>query len=177
MSLEGDRRLAHLARAARTEVVHRPALAEIVDGSGERQDRPDLVAQEGDRDRQEHEAGADHPGNEDHRIGGVGLAASGKDLEEAIVELDADLDEIGATDRVDPERTADAAGDLSGERAVEKREERLAAWRRQRAERQDGDVEAEILAGEADDLRVFRILRIGLQDVDERRNVGDHRRR
>ena len=45
------RRLAHLARAARPEVVgDRAALAEGVGGFGEPQDRPDLVAQEQDRD-------------------------------------------------------------------------------------------------------------------------------
>ena len=47
---EGLRRAAHLARAARPEVRHLAALAEALGGVGEPQDRPDLVAQEQDRD-------------------------------------------------------------------------------------------------------------------------------
>ncbi len=47
---EGLRGAAHLARAARPEARHLAALAEAFGGVGEAQDRPDLVAQEQDRD-------------------------------------------------------------------------------------------------------------------------------
>ena len=96
MSWKATRRLAHLARAARREVGHRAALAEIVDGGGQRQDRPDLVAQEEDGDGEQHEAGADHPDDEDQRVGGVGLAAAGEDAQHVVVELDADLDQVAS---------------------------------------------------------------------------------
>ena len=128
------------------------ALAEIVDGVGEAEDRPDLVPEEDDGDGQEDEAGADHPGDEDQRVRRIGLAPPGEDAEDLVVELDADLDEVGAADRVDPERLADLLGDRPAEVAVEEVEERLRRRRRQRLWRQDRDVEAEAPPGDPGDL-------------------------
>ena len=75
---EGLRRAAHLERAARTEVRHLAALAEALGGVGEPQDRADLVAQEQDRDDQQHGRGADHPDQEDFRVRGIGGAAAAR---------------------------------------------------------------------------------------------------
>ena len=59
---EGLRRLAHLARAARAEILwRRPPLAEALGGFSQAQDRLDLIAQEQDGDGQQHERGAHHP--------------------------------------------------------------------------------------------------------------------
>ena len=69
---EGLRGAAHLARAARPEVRRIAALAEALGRVGEPQDRPDLVAQEQDRDGEQHQRGADHPEQEDFRVRRIG---------------------------------------------------------------------------------------------------------
>src|SRR5712675_1052621 len=51
-------------RTSRAEVRHVAALAEALDRLGEPQDRPDLVAQEEDRDGEQHQRGAYHPQQE-----------------------------------------------------------------------------------------------------------------
>ena len=115
---EGLRRLAHLARAARAEVVgHRPALAERVGGLGEPQDRPDLVAQEQDGDGEQDHRRADHPQQEDVRVGGVRLRARGDEAQDGVVVLDADLDVPRLADGVDPERPLAPAGAISSDSA------------------------------------------------------------
>jgi len=125
---EGMGRLTHLARAAGTEILgRRPALAEALRRLGQAQDRLDLVAQEQDRDRQQDERRADHPQQEDLRVGGVSLAAAGDDMHHCVVELDADIDEVGAADGVDPEWAPNLARQLVRESRVEKIEERLCA--------------------------------------------------
>ena len=73
------------------------------------QNRLDLVAQEQNRDDQHHR-GSDHPDNEDFGVGGVGRAAPRDDPQDGLAHLHAHFDEIGAPDRVDPERQANLAG-------------------------------------------------------------------
>ena len=154
---EGDRGAAHLARAARAEIRHFAALAEALGGVGEPQDRADLVAQEGDRDGEQHRRGADHPEQEDFRVRRIGGAAAREHAHHRIVELDADLDQLRAADGVDPERLADALADPFRERLVEQREERLRPRRRQFGHRQEVDRQAELVrtrcAGSARDRR------------------------
>ena len=87
---EGGPRAADLARAARPEI-ELAALAEILGRVRQRQDRPDLVAQEEDRDREQDQRGAHHPDQEDVGVGGVGLAAARDDAHHGVVELDADV--------------------------------------------------------------------------------------
>ena len=106
---EGVAGLAHLARAARPEL-DVAALAEALRRLGEAQDRPDLVAQEQDGDAEQHQRGADHPEEEDVRVRRVGLAAPRDHAHDAFVELDADLDEVRAADRVGPERPCRPGG-------------------------------------------------------------------
>ena len=61
--------LAHLARAARAEILrHRATLAESVGGFAQPQDGPDLVAEEQDGDGEQDHRGADHPEQEDVRV-------------------------------------------------------------------------------------------------------------
>ena len=135
---EGFRGLAHLARAARAEIVgNGAALAEGVGGFREPQDRADLVAQEQDRDGQQDDRRADHPQQEDVRVGRVGLAARGDEAQDGVVVLDADLHVARLADRIDPERLVDVLADLVRQRPVEQREERLRARRRQIARRQN----------------------------------------
>ena len=172
--VEGDGRLAHLAGAARRKAGHRAALAEGVDRRRQAQDRADLVAQEDDGDGEQHDRGRHHPPDEDERIGDIGLGARGEDAQHVVVELDADLDQARAADGVDPERLADLARDLLAEHAVERREERLGAGRRQRLGRQHGDVEAHALAGDAGDGLEIGILRIAVEDVDDGGDLADH---
>ena len=82
----------------------RPAFAELLGGVGELQDRLDLVAQEEERDGDQHQRGPRHPEQEDLRVRGVGAAARREDPEHVVAEIDADLDEVGIAQRVEPER-------------------------------------------------------------------------
>ena len=96
---EGGGRAPHLARAARAEVRHVAALAEALDRLGEPQDRPDLVAQEQDRDGEQHQRGADHPQQEDFGVRRIGGVAAREHPHDRVVELDADLDQRRACPR------------------------------------------------------------------------------
>ena len=133
------RRAPHFARAAGPEVRRLAALAEAFGGVRQPQDRLDLVAQEQHRDDQQDRGGAQHPEDEDLRIRGIGRAALGEDPHHRVVELDADFDQIGAADGIDPERPADLAAELHRQRLVEQREERLWAGRRHVADGQEID--------------------------------------
>ena len=144
---EGLRGAAHFARAAGPEVRRLAALAEAFGGVRQPQDRLDLVAQEQHRDDQQDRGGADHPEQEDLRIRGIGRAALGEDAHHGVVELDADFDQVGAADGVDPERLADLAAELHRERLVEQREERLRAGRRHVADGQEIDHQLAAAAG------------------------------
>ena len=147
ISMKADAGLAHLAGAARPEVRDLAALAEALGRVGEPQDRPDLVAQEQDRDGEQHQRRADHPQQEDVRVRRIGRLRRAKTRITASSSWMRDLDEVGAADRVDPERPADLLADLFGQRLVEQREERLRPERRQRVDGQEIDVEPEPLAG------------------------------
>ena len=102
---EGVAGLPHLARAVRIEV-EIAALAEILRRVRQPQDRPDLVAQENDRDRQQHDHGAEHPEHEDMGVGLVGERAARHQAQHAVAEIDADLHQPRSPDGVDPERLA-----------------------------------------------------------------------
>ena len=65
-----------------------------------------------------------------------------------VVELDADVDEIGAANRVDPERAADLAREFVGEGGVEQVEERLGVGDRQFLAGHEAHAQAEIGFGE-----------------------------
>jgi len=169
---EGLAGAAHLARPGRLEVADGAALAEALGGVGEALDRADLIAQEEDGDGQQHEGGADHPDQEDVRVRGIGLGAAGDDAENVVAECDADLDQVGVADGVDPEGPMDTGDDLVGERAVEQREERLRPRRRQLLAAQDGDREAEIALGDARHGVPVGVLRVGLDHRDDRGDVA-----
>ena len=64
----------------------------------------------------QHQRGADHPDQEDVRVGGVGAAARREDPQHVVVEVDADLDQIGIAERVDPEGPVDLPADLARQR-------------------------------------------------------------
>ena len=124
------------------EAGHVAPLAETFGGVGEAQDRLDLVAQEHDRDAQQHQRRADHPPQEDFRVRRIGGAALREHAHHRVVEPDADLDQVGAPDRVDPERPADLLADLLRQRLVEQREERLRPGRRHFGHGQEIDRQA-----------------------------------
>ena len=90
---EGKRRTPHFARAARTVIRHVASLAESLRRVGEPQDRPDLIAQEYDRDRKQDQRRADHPEQENLGIRCVGRAARRKNPHDVLVELNADFDQ------------------------------------------------------------------------------------
>ena len=173
---EGMARLADLARPARPEL-HLAAAAEILRGRGELQDRPDLVAQEQDGDAEQHERGPDHPDEEDVRVRGVGQAAACDDPHHRVLQLDPDLDQVRTPDRVDPEGAAHLPGDLVRQRLVQDGEERLGSRRRQGLVLADLDIQHQALGGDAGELLGIPVLRIGLVDVDQRRDVGGDGRR
>ena len=65
-----------------------------------------------------------------------------------IVELDANIYEVGTADRVDPERPPDLARQLVRQRRVEKIEERLGAHLRQFLAGSELDPQTQILLGD-----------------------------
>ena len=168
------RRAADLARAARTEVRHFPSFAETFGGIGEPQDRADLVAQEQHRDGDQHQRGADHPGEEDVGIRDIGGAARREYAHDRVVELDADLEQRRAPDGVDPERPADLLADLLRQRLIHQREERLRSRRRQIVHRQEIDDQAELVLRNAPQLHVVGTLRIDPVDLDQGGDVRHH---
>ena len=82
--------------------------------------------------------------------------------------------EIGSADGVDPEGLADLPGNLLTDGAVERREERLRFDDRQWLQRKDRQVELELIAGDPDQLGKFGVLRIGVEDLDDSGDVGNH---
>ncbi len=174
---ERGRGAAHLARAARAEILRLAALAEGFRRVGEPHDRPDLVAQEGDRDRQHDQRRRHHPDQEDPRIRIVDVGARREDAHDRAGKLDADFHDRGAADGVDPERQADLLADIVGQRLVELIEERLWPGRRQLAAGDEIDHEAEPVLRDAAELRMIGILREGLIDVDQGGDFLRHRRR
>ena len=168
------RRAAHFARAARPEIRRLAALAKTFGGVRQPQDRLDLVAQEQHRDDQQDRGRAEHPEDEDLRIRGIGGAALGEDAHHGVVELDADFDQVGAADGVDPERPADLPAELHRQRLVEQREERLWPGRRHVADGQEIDHQLQPLLRDAPQLRAVLVLRIVLVDVDQAGDVLHH---
>ena len=147
---EGVPRLTDLPGAVRAEI-EVPALAEILGGVRQPQDRPDLVAQEDDRDRQQDDHGPEHPQHEDMRVGFVGERPARHQPKHLVAEVDANFHKSRAADRVDPERLSDLGLDLIGEGArqgIERAEERSRHRRRQRAWRKNGRVHSEAVGGE-----------------------------
>ena len=132
---EGHRRAANLTRAARPEVGDFASLAETFGGIRQAQNRPDLVAQEQHRHRDQHQRGAHHPGQKDVGVGDVSGTTRRKYAHHRVVELDADLEQCRAPNRIDPVRPADLLSDLLRERLVDQREERLGPRRRQLGDR------------------------------------------
>ena len=174
---EGLRRAANLARAARTEVRDLAPFAEAFGGVREPQDRPDLVAQEQNRDGDQHQRGADHPQQEDMGIGDIGRAPRREHAHHRIVELDADLEQCRAADGIDPERAADLPPDLIRERLVHQREKRFRSRRRQFVHGQEVDDQTKLVLRDAAQLRVIGVLGKDLVDFDQGGDVLHHRRR
>ena len=153
---EGQRRAPHLARAARAVIRHVAALAEGFRGVGQPQDRPDLVAQEQDRDGQQHQRGADHPEQEDLRIRRISGAARREHPHHVAVELDADFDQRRLSDGVDPERPPDLLAQFHRQGLVEQREERLRPGGGMSVAGRKSTHEAELLLRDPPDLLVSR---------------------
>ena len=72
---EGVARLSNLSRAVRAEV-DVAALAEVLGRARKTQDRPDLVSQKNDRDRQQDDHRAQHPQNENVGVRFIGERAA-----------------------------------------------------------------------------------------------------
>ena len=149
-------------------------LAEAFRCIGEAKNGTDLVAQEQHCDDHEDERGAHHPTQENVGVRNIGCAARGEHAHDCIIKQDADLQQCGASDGVDPERTADLAADLPRERLVEQREERLWPRRGHVARREEIDDEPEPLLRDALELRAILVLRISLIDVDQARDILHH---
>ena len=170
------RRLPHLPCAADPEIRRLAALAEAFGGLRQPQDRPDLVAQEQHRDDQEDRGRAQHPEDENLRIGGVGGAALREHAHHGVVEPNANFNQVGFADGIDPERPADLAANLHRERLVEQREERFRPGRRHVADGKKIHDQLQPLP-DAAELRAVLVLRIALVDVDQAGDVLHHGRR
>ncbi len=173
---EGIAGAADFARPLRAEIRF-PAHAESLGRVHQLHDGLDLVAQEGHRDDDQHEGGAEHPKQEDIGVRGIGGAAIGDDAQDRVVEQDADFDEVRAADRVEPEGLVNLTADLLRQRAVDDREERLRQGRRQRAFRDELDIDVHALLGDARQCLVVFVLRIGIMDIDDRGDVLNQSRR
>ena len=92
-------------------------------------------------------------------------------MHHGVVELDANVDEVGGADGVDPERLADLPRDLVGQRTVEQIEEGPRARLRQLVVGHDLDSEPKVVVGELDQRLGVLVLGIGLVDVDEHGDV------
>ncbi len=174
---KGRAGLAHLARATRPER-HVAALAELLGGAGEPQDRADLVAQERGGDGENDDRRRRHPDEENMGVRRISLRARRENLQIGVVEGDADFDEIRVADRcVDPEGMRKSVTQFPRERVVEQREEWLWLRRRKRLLREDRDLNIEIEGGDPREDRVVLVLREALVDVDHRRDVARDMRR
>lgn len=88
-------------------------------GAGQRQDWPNLAAQEQDGNDDEDDGGCHHPGQEDVGIRSVGPILSGGDAENTIaLKRNADLHRLVVAGRIEPEWPVDLRRDLPAERAV-----------------------------------------------------------
>jgi hypothetical protein len=103
--------LPHFARALRPEM-HLSAFAESFGGARQAQNRLDLIAQERNRNEDKDQRRSEHPHDENMRVRGVSLTAMRDDAHHGILELDADFDQIGAADRIEPKRATDLATDF-----------------------------------------------------------------
>ena len=106
---EGVAGLANFARAARMELDVAP-LAEILRRLGEAQDRADLVAQEEDGDRDQHDRGAEHPENEDMDVRLVGETAARHEAQNAVAEVARGSPSVPSGRRCRPRRAGALAG-------------------------------------------------------------------
>jgi hypothetical protein len=159
--------------SARAEVArHRPSLAEAFRCFGQCEDRPYLVAQERDRDHQQHQRCADHPQQEYVGVRGVSLTAADEDTQHLVFKLDAHLDDVGVADRVEPEGAIDLAGDFLRQYLVEDREEGLGTGRGQGLRRQQIHLELHPVLRDADDVGVIGFVGIGFQKVDDGGDVA-----
>ena len=102
---EGVAGLPDFARAMRTEV-EISAFAEILRRSREAQNRPDLIAKEDDRDRQQDDHRPEHPEHENMGVRLVGERAARHQAQHPVAEIDADFHQARPADRIEPERLA-----------------------------------------------------------------------
>ena len=176
---EGIAGLTNFARAARLKFEIAP-LSEILGGGRQSQDRANLIAQKQDRHEQQHDRRAEHPEDEDVDVGVVGEASPGDETQHAEAEIDADLQQSGAADRVDPKRIVDLAlefvGQLPGQR-VQNVKKRVRHPRRQRLRRHQFDIQAQTLGGDLAQPLVVRSARELAIEVDQRADVSGQRRR
>ena len=92
-------------------------------------------------------------------------------MHHGVVELDANVDEVGAAYRVDPEGSADLARQLVGQRRVEKVEEGPGVGLGQLLSGLEADTQAEIGVGEPDQGLGVRVLGKVAVDVDQHGDV------
>ena len=104
---EGPGRLAHLAGALRLEVRRVVAFAEAVRRGGEAPDRPDLVAHEQQGDGKKHDAGPDHPYDEQDAGDAEQAVARHQDGHHAVRQFELDFDPPVENLRHDAERDVD----------------------------------------------------------------------
>jgi hypothetical protein len=110
------------------------------------------------------------------RIRRIGVVARREHAKHGVLHLDADFDQIGVADGVDPERSLDELSDLARQRAVERREKRFWSGRRQVGIGQELDDKTEPFGGDLAQKGGIAVLRIFFVEVDQRRNIARHRR-
>ena len=140
------------------------------------QDRLDLVAQEEERDADQHQRCADHPDQEDVRVGGVGAAARREDPQHVVASSAMRISTMSELPTVSIQKGRLISSRISRrKRRIEQREEGPRPLRGKRVGRQHRDGQPERVGGDARDVGEALILRIGLDDLDDGGDVARHR--
>ena len=105
---EGPRGGPDLARAVRLEPLTGLAPPEGFGGGGKTFNGPHLIADEQNGDRHQQHGGGQQPDDEDVRLGRHGPLARGDNAHDAVTDLDPDVDVVGVTGRIEPERAIKA---------------------------------------------------------------------
>ena len=116
-----------------------------------------------------------HPDEENQRVGCISLTSAGKYAQHLVLKLDADLNQVGITNRVDPEGAVDLFGDLFAQDAIENGKEWLRTRCGQRICRENRNIERQSLSRNPDQIFIALILWIGIHQVNDASDITYHR--
>ena len=155
-----------------------PALAEVLGGSREAQNGPDLIAKENDRNGQKDDHRAQHPEHENMGVRLVSESAAGHQAKHSAAEIDAYFHQPRSTDGIEPERLRDLLSNFVGKDSRQWIQRPIKGsghdWR-QRAGRQQGRVHAKPFRRQIGQKGIVLAGRELLIKVGQRSDVARHR--